>query len=67
MDQKEDKEERDPDIYGGGNRTKQVERLRNVKDEEVYLKGHRSIAEAWRELGIYFEFYNRRRWHGSAT
>jgi putative transposase len=41
-----------------------IERLwKNVKYEEVYLKGYRSIAEARRELGIYFEFYNRRRWH----
>jgi len=41
-----------------------IERLwKNVKYEEVYLKGYRSIAEARRELEIYFEFYNRRRWH----
>jgi putative transposase len=41
-----------------------IERLwKNVKYEEVYLKGYRSIAEARRELGIYFQFYNRRRWH----
>jgi hypothetical protein len=40
-DQKEDKEERDPDIYGGGNRTKQVERLRR-KAERIreFLKGN---------------------------
>lgn len=41
-----------------------IERLwKNVKYEEVYLKGYRSIAEARRELGIYFEFYNRTRPH----
>jgi putative transposase len=41
-----------------------IERLwKRVKYEEVYHKGYRSIAEARRELGIYFEFYNRRRWH----
>jgi len=41
-----------------------IERLwKSVKYEEVYLKGYRSIAEARRELEIYFEFYNRRRWH----
>ncbi len=41
-----------------------VERLwRNVKYEEVYLHAYGSIAEANRELGIYFEFYNRTRPH----
>jgi putative transposase len=43
-----------------------IERLwKNVKYEEVYLKGYGTIAEARRELGIYFEFYNRKRWHQS--
>ena len=41
-----------------------IERLwRSVKYEEVYLKGYSSIVEARRELGIYFEFYNRKRRH----
>jgi putative transposase len=43
-----------------------IERLwRTVKYEEVYLKGYSSISEARRELGVYFEFYNRKRWHQS--
>ena len=41
-----------------------IERLwKSVKYEEVYLKAYSSIAEAIRELGVYFEFYNRKRWH----
>jgi len=41
-----------------------VERLwRSVKYEEVYLKAYVSIAEARREIGVYFEFYNNRRRH----
>jgi len=41
-----------------------VERLwRSVKYEEIYLKAYSSIAEARRELGVYFEFYNNRRRH----
>jgi putative transposase len=41
-----------------------VERLwRSVKYEEVYLHAYGSIAEANRELGTYFEFYNRTRPH----
>ena len=41
-----------------------IERLwKSVKYEEVYLKGYSSISEAKRELGIYFEFYNRKRPH----
>jgi putative transposase len=41
-----------------------IERLwKNVKYEEVYLKGYGTIAEARQELGIYFNFYNRKRWH----
>ena len=41
-----------------------VERLwRSVKYEEVYLKAYASMAEARRELGAYFEFFNRRRRH----
>jgi putative transposase len=41
-----------------------IERLwKSVKYEEVYLKGYSSISEARRELGIYFEFYNRKRPH----
>ena len=41
-----------------------IERLwKSVKYEEIYLKGYNTIAEAKRELGIYFEFYNRTRPH----
>jgi len=41
-----------------------IERLwKCVKDEEVYFKGYNSIAEDRRELGVYFEFYNRTRPH----
>jgi len=41
-----------------------VERLwKSVKYEEVYLKAYGSIAEARKELGNYFEFYNQRRRH----
>ena len=41
-----------------------IERLwKSVKFEEVYLKAYSSIAEARRELGAYFEFYNQRRQH----
>ncbi len=41
-----------------------IERLwKSVKYEEVYLKAYSSIAEARRELGVYFEFYNWKRWH----
>jgi putative transposase len=41
-----------------------IERLwKNVKYEEVYLKGYGTIAEARRELEIYFKFYNRTRPH----
>lgn len=43
-----------------------IERLwKSVKYEEAYLKGYNSIVEARRELGVYFEFYNRQRWHQS--
>jgi putative transposase len=43
-----------------------IERLwKSVKYEEVYLKGYNSIAEARQALGVYFEFYNRKRWHQS--
>ena len=41
-----------------------VERLwRNVKYEEVYLKAYSSAAEARRDLGDYFRFYNHLRPH----
>lgn len=41
-----------------------VERLwKSVKYEEVYLKGYDSVAVARKELGKYFEFYNKRRRH----
>ncbi|GAB4256155.1 MAG: hypothetical protein Kow00129_16810 [Thermoleophilia bacterium] len=41
-----------------------IERLwRSVKYEEVYLKAYESIPEARRELGAYFDFYNKRRRH----
>jgi putative transposase len=43
-----------------------VERLwRSVKYEEVYLKDYRTVVEARRGLGEYFEFYNRERLHQS--
>lgn len=43
-----------------------VERLwRSLKYEEVYLKAYGSMAEARREIGAYFEFYNHRRRHQS--
>lgn len=43
-----------------------IERLwRSVKYEEVYLKDYASRAEADRELGKYFEFYNGERLHQS--
>lgn len=43
-----------------------VERLwRSLKYEEIYLKAYESIAEARREIGAYFEFYNHRRRHQS--
>jgi len=41
-----------------------VERLwRSVKYEEVYLKDYQDLAEARRNLGSYFTFYNRERLH----
>ena len=41
-----------------------IERLwRSVKHEEVYLKAYENLTEARRELGSYFDFYNRRRRH----
>lgn len=41
-----------------------IERLwKNVKYEEVYLKGYDSIAVAKKELRKYFDFYNKRRRH----
>jgi putative transposase len=41
-----------------------IERLwRSVKYEEVYLKGYENIPEARKELGAYFDFYNKRRRH----
>jgi putative transposase len=41
-----------------------IERLwRSVKHEEVYLKAYENLAEARRELGAYFHFYNHRRRH----
>lgn len=43
-----------------------VERLwRSVKYEEVYLKDYQTATEAIRELGRYFDFYNRERLHQS--
>jgi putative transposase len=43
-----------------------VERLwRSVEDEEVYLKDYRTVREATRDLGSYFEFYNGERLHQS--
>ena len=41
-----------------------VERLwRSVKYEEVYLKDYESVPAAVVNLGAYFEFYNRERFH----
>lgn len=41
-----------------------IERLwKSVKYEEVYLKAYELMKEARRELGNYFELYNRRRRH----
>lgn len=41
-----------------------VERLwRSLKYEEVYLNAYGSIAEARRQIGVWFEFYNRTRPH----
>lgn len=43
-----------------------VERLwRSVKYEEVYLKAYASVTEARRSIGLYLNFYNRRRPHSS--
>lgn len=43
-----------------------IERLwRSLKYEEVYLKAYDSIPVARKEIGIYFDFYNKRRWHQS--
>lgn len=41
-----------------------IERLwRSVKYEEVYLKDYADVREARRNLGRYFDFYNRERLH----
>jgi len=41
-----------------------IERLwRSVKHDDVYLKAYETLAEARRELGAYFDFYNHRRRH----
>jgi putative transposase len=43
-----------------------VERLwRSVKYEEVYLKAYETVAEAKRQIGAYFKFYNEERPHSS--
>ncbi len=43
-----------------------VERLwRSVKQEEVYIKDYRTVAEAVAGLGNYFDFYNSTRLHQS--
>lgn len=43
-----------------------VERLwRTVKYEEVYLHDYRSVGEAREQLGDYFRFYNKERFHSS--
>ena len=43
-----------------------VERLwRSVKYEEVYLRAYDSVSAARASLGLYLEFYNRRRPHSS--
>jgi putative transposase len=43
-----------------------VERLwRSVKYEEVYLRAYDSVSEARASIGLYFDFYNRRRPHSS--
>jgi putative transposase len=41
-----------------------IERLwRSVKYEDVYLKAYASPSELRAGLGIYFQFYNEKRWH----
>jgi len=43
-----------------------VERLwRSLKYENIYLKGYRTMNEAERGIGEYFDFYNRERLHQS--
>ena len=43
-----------------------VERLwRSVKYEEVYLRGYETVAEARRLIGMYLDFFNRKRPHSS--
>ena len=43
-----------------------VERFwRSVKQEEVYIKEYRTVAEAVAGLGSYFDFYNSTRLHQS--
>jgi putative transposase len=41
-----------------------IERLwKSVKYEDIYLKAYASMAEVKQGLGIYFKFYNEKRWH----
>lgn len=43
-----------------------VERLwRSVKYEEVYLRAYETVAEARRLIGVYLDFFNRKRPHSS--
>lgn len=43
-----------------------VERLwRNVKQEDVYIKGYETVAQLSQGLSAYFRFYNQRRRHQS--
>ncbi|HKB37620.1 MAG TPA: integrase core domain-containing protein, partial [Gemmataceae bacterium] len=43
-----------------------VERLwRNVKQEDIYLRGYETVPELGRGLGAYFGFYNDERPHQS--
>ena len=43
-----------------------VERLwRTVKCEEVYLKAYDTVSAAKASLGVFFDYYNRRRPHQS--
>lgn len=49
---------------GAGWTTFFIERLwHSLKHEEVYLKAYDSIPEARRQIGAYFQLYNRRRPH----
>lgn len=43
-----------------------IERLwKSVKYEDIYLNAYTSMAEVKKGLGIYFQFYNEKRWHNN--